>query len=334
MIDPANPAKMRALIAGLQDQMRSALSSEVRFPVLSQRSYSGVLVLGMGGSGIGGAVMADMLRGTSRVPVMAHADQGLPGWLDEECLVVASSYSGNTEETLAALAMAEERGCHLAAVTSGGALWTKAESNGWPTVVMAGGHPPRSQFGQSFLGLANLLQHLGVLPSSDWQALGRAVEAMDLASCEARGEALALAVEGKRICLYADTPRRALMTRWRQQLNENSKLLANVEVFPEMNHNELVGWESGDERHVAVVLRTAMDHPRTQHRMNITAEIFQDQGADVVVVEPDGDTPWAELLDAVWVGDWMSLVLAERSGVCPVDIRFIDHLKTTLASLP
>jgi glucose/mannose-6-phosphate isomerase len=265
---------------------------------------------------------------------MAHADQGLPGWLDEECLVVASSYSGNTEETLAALAMAEERGCHLAAVTSGGALWTKAESNGWPTVVMAGGHPPRSQFGQSFLGLANLLQHLGVLPSSDWQALGRAVEAMDLASCEARGEALALAVEGKRICLYADTPRRALMTRWRQQLNENSKLLANVEVFPEMNHNELVGWESGDERHVAVVLRTAMDHPRTQHRMNITAEIFQDQGADVVVVEPDGDTPWAELLDAVWVGDWMSLVLAERSGVCPVDIRFIDHLKTTLASLP
>jgi glucose/mannose-6-phosphate isomerase len=249
-------------------------------------------------------------------------------------LVVASSYSGNTEETLAAVALAEERGCHLAAVTSGGTLWTTAESGSWPTVVMAGGHPPRSQFGQSFLGLANLLQHLGVLPASDWEALDHAVENMDLASCEARGESLALAVEGKRICLYADTPWRSLLTRWRQQLNENSKLLANVEVFPEMNHNELVGWESGDERHVAVILRTAIDHPRTRHRMDITAGIFQEQGADVLVVEPDGETPWAELLDAVWVGDWMSLVLAERSGVCPVDIRFIDRLKTTLAALP
>ena len=333
-MEMANSADMRALIAGLQDQMRLALSSDVRFPVTSPRPYSGILVLGMGGSGIGGAVMADMLRGTSSVPFVAHADQGLPGWVDEGCLVVASSYSGNTEETLAAVALAEERGCHMAAVTSGGTLWTKAESGSWPTVVMDGGHPPRSQFGQSFLGLANLLQHLGVLPASDWQALGRAVEAMDLTSCEARGESLAQAVEGKRICLYADTPWRSLLTRWRQQLNENSKLLANVEVLPEMNHNELVGWESADERHVAVMLRTAMDHPRTRHRMDITAEIFQEQGADVLVVEPDGDTPWAELLDAVWVGDWMSLVLAERSDVCPVDIRFIDRLKTTLASLP
>ena len=227
-MDMANRADMRALIAGLQGQMRLALSSNVRFPVESTRSYSGIVVLGMGGSGIGGAVMADMLRGTSPVPLVAHADQGLPGWVDERCLVVASSYSGNTEETLAAAALAEERGCHLAAVTSGGTLWTKAECASWPTVVMDGGHPPRSQFGQSFLGLANLLQHLGVLPASDWQALGRAVEAMDLTSCEARGESLALAVEGKRICLYADTPWRSLLTRWRQQLNENSKLLANV----------------------------------------------------------------------------------------------------------
>ena len=116
-------------------------------------------------------------------------------------------------------------------------------------------------------------------------------------------------------------------------MNENSKLLANVEVLPEMNHNELVGWESGDERHVAVMLRTAIDHPRTRHRMDITAEIFQEQGADVLVVEPDGDTPWAELLDAVWVGDWMSLVcgaLGRLSGGHPVH----RPLETTLASLP
>ena len=98
-----------------------------------------------------------------------------------------------------------------------------------------------------------------------------------------------------------------------------------------MNHNELVGWESGNETWVAVLIRTQWDHPRTQLRMDITTEVFQDQGADVVVVEPDGETTWACLLDAVWVGDWMSLVLAERAEVDPVDIRFIDHLKQTLS---
>ena len=324
---------MRSLIEGLGIQMREALQSEVLRPVANPPVFRGVVVLGMGGSGIGGAVMADLLRASSPSPVMAISDQTLPHWVDGDCLVVASSYSGNTEETLAALAQAQERGCTLAAVTSGGELLSRAEQGNWPTVTMPGGHPPRSQFGRSFLGLATLLQHLQILSSQDWSGLKEAVHALDGASAEERGEALALAMEGKKVFLYADTPWRALLTRWRQQLNENSKVLANVEVFPEMNHNELVGWESGDEGHVAVLVRTSQDHPRTQHRMDITAQIFQDQGADVVVVEPDGASRWGELLDAVWVGDWMSLVLAERSGTDPVDIRFIDHLKQTLSGI-
>ena len=316
-------------VLDLGNQLKNELETSKDFEV---QPYKDLLIVGMGGSGVSGDVLKLVLNETTQINVEVRKAYGIPevtAQRNPKCLFI--SYSGNTEETLAAVALAEERGCHMAAVTSGGTLLTKAESGGWPTVAMDGGHPPRSQFGQSFLGLANLLQHLGVLPTLDWQALGRAVEAMDLASCEARGESLAVAVEGKRICLYADTPWRSLLTRWRQQLNENSKLLANVEVLPEMNHNELVGWENGDERHVAVMLRTAIDHPRTRHRMDITAEIFQEQGADVLVVEPDGDTPWAELLDAVWVGDWMSLILAERAEVDPVDIRFIDHLKNTLA---
>ena len=198
-------------------------------------------------------------------------------------------------------------------------------------VQMPGGNPPRSQFGRSFLGLCALLQAFEVLSDASWEALKRGVAQLDGPSCAERGEALAQAVEGKKVYLYGDTPMRSLLTRWRQQLNENSKLLANVEVFPEMNHNELVGWESGNEACVAVLLRTPDDHARTQLRMDITAKVFQEQGADVIVVEPDGDTRWARLLDAVWVGDWMSLVLAERADVDPVDIRFIDHLKNTLS---
>ena len=322
---------MRQLIEGLGAQMAEALTVSVTSAPSDRKPFRGVVVLGMGGSGIGGAVLADLVRATSPVPVQAVSDQVLPGWVNADCLVVASSYSGNTEETLAALNEAERRGCTLAAVTSGGPLGTRADEGGWPVVRMPGGNPPRSQFGRSFLGLCALLHAFDVLPAASWEALQRGVAQLDGSSCAERGEALAQAVEGKKIYLYGDTPMRSLLTRWRQQLNENSKLLANVEVFPEMNHNELVGWESGDEACVAVLVRTPDDHARTQLRMDITAKVFQDQGADVIEVEPDGDTPWARLLDAVWVGDWMSLVLAERADVDPVDIRFIDHLKNTLS---
>ena len=332
MTEPTSTSpNMRLLIAGLGTQMNEALNVAVERRPGTPPAFRGVAVLGMGGSGIGGAVMADMLSSELRIPFVAVSDQVLPGWVDASCLVVASSYSGNTEETLAAAEEAVRRGCTLAAVTSGGTLERLADEGGWPKVVMPGGNPPRSQFGRSFLGLAAMLHAQGVLEASAWTALSEAVRGLDGASAEARGESLAQAVEGKRIYLYGDTFMRGLLTRWRQQLNENSKLLANVEVFPEMNHNELVGWESGDEGCVAVMVRTPDDHPRTQLRMDITSEVFNEQGADVIVVEPDGEDRWARLLDAVWVGDWMSLVLAERAEIDPVDIRFIDHLKSTLA---
>lgn len=333
MTDSQTP-NMRDLIAGLGDQMKEALLAPISPEPSSELSFRGVAILGMGGSGIGGAIMSDLLRSSSAIPVVAVSDQVLPGWVDEHCLVVASSYSGNTEETLACLEEAVKRGCTMAAVTSGGTLLRRAEEAGWPVVQMPGGHPPRSQFGRSFLGLARVLRSFGVLTEGDWQALADAVNGLDAESAEYRGEQLAMAVEGKHICLYADTPWRGLATRWRQQLNENSKLLANVEVFPEMNHNELVGWESGDESWIAVMIRTENDHPRSVLRMDITAEVFQGQGADVVMLEPDGESIWMQLLDAVWVGDWMSLVLAERAEVDPVDIRFIDHLKHTLSQHP
>lgn len=322
---------MRALIEGLGAQMIQALEAPVEQAPTSAVPFRGVAILGMGGSGIGGAIMADALRAEAEMPVVAVSDQTLPGWVTKGCLVVASSYSGNTEETLACAEEAVRRGCTMAVVTSGGQLLERAVAQSWPVVRMPGGHPPRSQFGQSFLGLAKVLHAHGVLGDEAWTQIQAAAKQLDGESARDRGEQLALAVESRHVCLYADTPLRGLVTRWRQQLNENSKLLANVEVFPEMNHNELVGWESGNETWVAVLIRTQWDHPRTQLRMDITTEVFQDQGADVVVVEPDGETTWACLLDAVWVGDWMSLVLAERAEVDPVDIRFIDHLKQTLS---
>ena len=197
---------MRQLIEGLGAQMAEALKVSVMRPPADRKPFRGVAVLGMGGSGIGGAVLADMVRATSPMPVQAVSDQVLPGWVDADCLVVASSYSGNTEETLAALNEAERRGCTLAAVTSGGVLGARADEGGWPVVQMPGGNPPRSQFGRSFLGLCALLHAFEVLSDASWEALKRGVAQLDGPSCAERGEALAQAVEGKKVYLYETHP--------------------------------------------------------------------------------------------------------------------------------
>ena len=149
-----------------------------------------------------------------------------------------------------------------------------------------------------------------------------------------RGESLSELLDGRKVLLYGDASQEGLIIRWRQQLNENSKLLCSHHVFPEMNHNELVGWESGDEQIMALVFQTPEDHPRTRARMDVCMEIFQEQGADVVVIEGDGDDAILRLFDLVHVGDWTSLLLAESSGVDPVAIENIDHLKDALSKIP
>jgi glucose/mannose-6-phosphate isomerase len=145
-----------------------------------------------------------------------------------------------------------------------------------------------------------------------------------------QAESIADLVEGKTILLYSDTRTGAIATRWRQQLNENSKLLVNTQLFPEMNHNELVGWDSGNESYVAVILRTPEDHMRTQFRMSVCSDIFR---ADVVMIDAEGSDQMQRLMYLIQLGDLLSLLLAERAGICPVDITNIERLKSELNSL-
>jgi glucose/mannose-6-phosphate isomerase len=215
-------------------------------------------------------------------------------------------------------------------------LGERAEAGGWPTVTIPGGEPPRSQFGYAFTGVMHVLHAAGAVPDAlyaDFANVAAYLSEQQDDIVERAGQ-VADVVEGRRIWLYADAAQEGLITRWRQQLNENSKLLVTHHVFPEMNHNELVGWESGSEEDVAVIVQVPEDHPRTRVRMDVCTGVFQDRGADVVVIEPSGDTALLRFFDLVHLGDWLSLLLAERSGVDPVDIRNIDLLKNELAQVP
>ncbi|MDA0568813.1 MAG: hypothetical protein O3A35_03640, partial [Bacteroidetes bacterium] len=167
---------------------------------------------------------------------------------------------------------------------------------------------------------------------SDLEATSNSTAEAFASVCE-QAEEIADLVVGKSILLYSDTGVGSIATRWRQQLNENSKLLVNTQMFPEMNHNELVGWDSGNESDVVVIIRTPEDHKRTQFRMNVCAEIFREFGADVVVIDAEGDDQMQRLMYLIQLGDVLSLLLAERAGIDPVDITNIERLKAELSTL-
>ena len=294
---------------------------------------NGVIILGMGGSGIGGAFAASILRPISKIPIVTNGDYSLPGWVNEGTLVVACSNSGNTEEVVEAVNEATRRGSRIACIASGGKLAEFASENSLPLVEVPGSFPPRSQFAHSFMSLAWTLKEFNLYPEELYQDLknSSAYCAEARPNIEERAAFVADLIEGKSIHIYSGTNSGCVATRWRQQLNENSKLIVNTQVFPELNHNELVGWASCDESDVVIIIRIPEDHERTQMRMDLSAEIFQEMGTDVVFIEPDGENQMQRLMDLVFLGDFLSLILAERSGVDPVEIENIERLKNSLA---
>ena len=334
-------ADMRDLIENFPEQISATVTDlQKKNGSLHQEASSGfipkgVLILGMGGSGIGGAIASDILSRDSKIPVVANSDYLIPGWVSNDTLVLACSYSGNTEETIEAVNSAHEKGATIAVITSGGLLGSLAEKHNWPLVSMPGGQPPRSQFGRSFIGLAWTLKQFGYFSEkmySELEATSKSTEAA-LKSVSEKAESIADLVVGKSILMYSDTGVGSIATRWRQQLNENSKLLVNTQMFPEMNHNELVGWDSGNESDVVLIIRTPEDHTRTQFRMNVCSEIFREFGADVLIIDAEGDNQMQRLMYLIQLGDMLSLLLAERAGIDPVDITNIERLKAELSTL-
>lgn len=332
---------MRELIETFPNQIKDTaaaleyLDSRKHDELAKGFTPSGVLVLGMGGSGIGGAFIASILKHTSSIPIVTNADYQIPGWVCENTLVIACSNSGNTEETIDATKAAIQRNSKIACITSGGILAEIAKKEGLPIVKVPAGLPPRSQFGSSLLSLAWTLVRFGVFPQDVYNNLTQTSESTNknYQSVVERATSLSELMEGRNIHIYSDANIECVAIRWRQQLNENSKLLVNTQVFPELNHNELVGWASGSEKDVVVILRTPEDTERTKFRMDLSAEIFQEMGADVVFVDPDGTDQMQRMMDLVFLGDFISLILAEKAGVDPVEIENIIRLKNKLSKI-
>jgi glucose/mannose-6-phosphate isomerase len=335
---------MAALIARLPDQFTKAISlvQAVIWPAWPPDQVANIVVLGMGGSAIGGDLVRSFVAPDLALPFQVIRDYHLPGFVSSHTLVFASSYSGNTEETLTTVAEAASRGGRMIAVTSGGQLAGLAQEHNWPLIQLPAGFPPRAALGYSFASLLLALGRIGLIEDYA-SALRKLTDFLT-----ERGQAfspeipleynsakqLAAKIQGRLPAIYgAAGPLAVAALRWKGQMCENAENLALAGEAPEFNHNEVVGWglPAGLQDHlIAIMLRSPDDHPRIARRFEIVAPLFSDKGTPVETVHAEGTDALQRLFSVIQFGDWVSLYLAVLNGVDPTAITAINHLKSKL----
>ena len=301
-----------------------------------------IIILGMGGSAIGGEIARRLALAESKVPVWVHRDYGLPPFVDENTMVIASSYSGNTEETLSTFTESLKTPAKKLALTTGGKLKELAEKEGIPIFMIDYQAPPRAAFPHSFIPLVGIFQKLSLL--SDKSAnLKEAIQILDKLSMDLvetnphvsnPAKQLATKLWGHLVVIYGAEILSEVAQRWKAQLNENSKTWAIFELFPELNHNAVVGYEFPSqvkEGIFVVLLHSALFHPRSQLRYEATAKLLAKAGISHEFVEAAGATILAQVMSLVLLGDYVSLYLAILNRIDPTPVDSIDFVKKYLA---
>lgn len=340
-----DPAGMTGLIEDLPRQWREAEEIARAAQIQGVRDPKNIVILGMGGSAIGGDFVRSLLEPTVQIPIAVNRDYSLPAYVDRDSLVIASSYSGNTEETLTAAAEAQKRGAQVVAITTGGQLAGRAETNGWPLIRIPGGLSPRAAIGYSFVPLYVLMERIGIAPSvaDDLAETAELLEKQrqrfgpDVPVSENLAKQLALSLKGKLPLVYGSYGWTGTAAyRWKTQINENSKAPAVNNTFPELNHNETVGWEVPEEvtkQIELVILRDRMDNDRVKARIEVTREIVEGRVSGVTELWSEGESEVARLFSLIYPGDFVSLYLALIYRVDPTPVKMIDLLKSRLAEL-
>ncbi len=339
-----DPKEMLRLTVEFPQQCRRALdiASKTVLPELDIEPDL-VVLTGLGGSAAGGDFVRCLFEAEGSVPFFVNRDYHLPAFVGSSSLVICSSYSGNTEETLSAYSEAQGRGCQILAVTSGGKLAERAQADGHPVILIPGGQPPRTALGFMLVPVVSACVTLGLLPAPDFEAaftlLDSCVTEWGVANAFESNPTKQLAQElhGAVSVLYGLGSHQAVVAnRWKGQINENAKNMTFANAFPELNHNEILGWvranEQGVNRWVAVILEDGEESAKMQARRDVTTQLIHER-ATVHRVSALGDTLWQRMLSLVLMGDFVSLYLAALNGVDPENIDSINILKTELGKI-
>ncbi len=308
---------------------------------IQYRKPKNIIIAGMGGSAIGGEILKDWLQNRLPVPVQVCREYRLPAYADKDTLVFAVSYSGNTEETLSAFLDAVKRGCMILAVTSDGHLLSLTEKMGIPHVTIPGGMPPRAAIAYLFFPLPVLMEKMGILRNID-EELEEAAQVLEELSRETASQVaaentpskkLALELNGAIPVVYGFRQYSAIAHRLKAQFNENTKIPCKQDVFPELNHNEVMGWDAPEtltKQFAILLIRDRDEPPEIKHRIEATKLFALNKTRKILEIHARGKQPLAKMLSAMYIGDFASIYLAILQGTDPTPVETIAKIKKEL----
>jgi glucose/mannose-6-phosphate isomerase len=319
-------------------QIENAWATEVNLNSDTSDEIKNIIVAGMGGSAISADLLSSFLSDELTIPFSSCRDYSLPKFADENSLVIASSYSGNTEETISCLKDALNRGCKIIVVSTEGEVKKIASENNLPWISLQKGFQPRFALGASFFSMLKILQTLKLIPAQDdvvdeinslWKQKG-----IDYSADENLALKTAERLIGFIPLIYSSSKFEAIGYRLKCQFNENSKLHAFNAVIPELNHNEIIGWETFSEKQINAKLIAILDddyHPQIQKRFEITWDLTQQSKVEVITLRSREKNMKVRIMDLIYLGDWITYYLSILRGFDPSEIDYIMELKQSLA---
>lgn len=319
-------------------QIEYAWNLKIDLSSIDTSKIKNIILTGLGGSAIGGELVQNFFRTELKYPYAVNRNYELPPYVNENTLVIASSYSGNTEETLSALNQALEKKCQIVCVTTGGKMEEIAKKNNLPVGKLLKGYQPRFALWINFFTVVNVLNSLKLVPEQT-ENVKQAIELLKRKGEEysrEQNDALSLAenLVGFVPLIYSVADYTSVVgTRFKGQFNENSKHHAFFSYFPELDHNEIMGWEGYNHQQMNIKLINIWDdeyHPQVKKRLEITSEVIRKANCDIIDLKSSEPNSKLRLIDLIYFGDWTTYYYAVIRGFDPTSIDNINYLKERL----
>ena len=331
---------MRKLIEGFTRQLTEALKTGQAVDlVLPGSDIRNVLITGMGTSGVTAMLVESLTFGRIPIPVTVCRNYNIPQFVSPHTLFIACSYTGDTEEVLAAVHKAMLKRAHVVCVSSGGKLWEVAKEYNLHFIQLGEGIPSgRVMIGSMIVSLLYALYHTNLIGAAFIKETENAVEYLDRGerAIQAEAELIAKRLKGRLPIIYCDERLRAMAVRFQHQLNLNAKQIAHVNTFPEMNHNEIAGWRFPEpilQQAQVVYLYSDHDHERTEKRMEICRNLFEQQSRHVIDIVAEGASLLEQYYYLIHLTDWISYYVAKENQVDPDPVEAIDRLNAELSGV-
>ncbi|MFC1454548.1 bifunctional phosphoglucose/phosphomannose isomerase [Candidatus Undinarchaeota archaeon] len=329
-LDKSNAVKVHELFP---EACRRALDSARRVEINYQVPRD-VLIIGMGGSAIGGDLLKEWLPD---IDISVSRSYDIPSWANKHTLVIASSYSGNTAETLSALDMALEKECMIVGLSSGGKLEKKSKDK-FPLVSLPTGYQPRYAISHSFFSLVGILEKTGLISKSmetdtalnELQAFRDELK-HTTSTAKNPAKDLAKKIGNKIPLIYSSEPLNSVGLRMKAEFNENSKVPSFSNSFPELNHNEIMGWASDlSKNFFSIFLRHQFESDEISKRITFTKNLIKKK-TDIYEFQAKGTTKLSQMMTTLYFGDFTSIYLALINGLDPTPVKEIEALKKYLS---